>query len=666
MQKKMMEHMTVTDRDVVEETTEELVGEPQFIEPQFIEPPFIEPQFIEPPWQMPAPLLMRWLTVERALYGVLLLVAFGLRFFALSQQPLNALEAANVWPAWLAALAVHAPDPSTPTSPLLYTLHTLLFWVAGGSDTLARTLPALFGVGVVGLFWYWRDWLGRTTALLAALLVAIDPWLTAFSRLADGAIVSVFLGLLTLIGLTHLYTSAPGDENRGRWQNVVAASAGLLLVSGTQAWSFLLVIGLFVGLFGGFYGRAVATENDAPSLANRFGFSKSMLIIFGAAAVLGATSWLVRPEGLGLISTSLTVWFRQLLGGDLRYPLTWPFLRLLIDQPLLLVFGLLGLGELWLGQRAERTEGLATPARSWSLFLTLWLGLGLLMVLLPGRNPFSLLMIGLPLLLATAHLGDVILRQYRPDFAWREASLVVFMLLVLLISTLFWAIAFISQRQVDTTLARTTLTVFGLALLLVIAFAFWSERTQTRFIIGSFVGLLLLTITIASSWQLNQRFEVAHPQGFFAEYTHPDLRRLVIDLATLSAQRNGDPDEAPLQVQMAGRPDPVLGWYLRNMRRLTWVLAPGVTADQAPPLVITLATQADASDLLANYMGSRYDAHVQWLPPALFGAAAKEASAAKIYWPQQLRPFLRWVIYREATPLPPAVPIVLWVPAQSQ
>lgn len=642
----MMDPMTVIDRELVEATIEELMIEPQ------------RPTVV--------PLPLSWFTVERALYGVLLLVAFGIRFFALSQQPLNSLEAANVWPAWLSALAVHAPDPPTPSSPLLYTLHTLLFWVAGGSDTLARAIPACFGVGVVCLFWYWRRWLGRPTALLAALLMAIDPWSTAFSRLADGAIVSVFFGLLTLIGLTHLYTLDPNDESRGRWQNVVAASAGLLLVSGAQSWSFLLIVALFVGLFGGFYGRTTATEEGEPRPTHRFSFSRSMLIILVASAVLGATNWLVRPEGLGLISTSLTVWFKQWLGGDLHYPLTWPFLRLLIDQPLLLIFGLFGVGQLWLNPHIESAEHSITPARPWPLFLTLWLGFGLLMALLPGRNPFSLLMIGLPLLLATAHLGNVILQQYRPDFAWREASLVVLMLLVLLISTLFWAIAFVSQRQVDATLARTTLTVFGLALLLVVAFAFWSERTQTRFIIGSFVGLLLLSVTVASSWQLNQRFEVAHPQGFFAEYTHPDLRRLVIDLATLSAQRNGDPDEAPLQVQMAGRPDPVLGWYLRNMRRLTWVLAPGVKDDQAPPLVITLAAQADARALLANYMGSRYEIHVRWLPPALFSAAAKAASAANTYWPQQLRPFLRWAIYREAKPLPPAESIVLWVPAQSQ
>ncbi len=641
--------MPVIDMNVIEESVEE---------------PFVEPQV-----PSAAPLLIGWLTVERALYGALLLIAIGIRFFALGQQPLNALEAANAWPAWLIASAVHAPDPPSPTSPLLYTLHTLLFWVAGGSDTLARAIPAVVGVGVVWLIWYWRDWLGRTTAMLAVLLLAVDPWMTAFSRLADGAILSVFFGLLTLIGLTRLYVLPTDDKDRRRWQNIVAASAGLLLVSGAQAWNFLLLILLFVGLFGGFYLRA-AGETDEPRPINRFGFSRSMGLIFAAAAVLGATSWLMRPEGMGLISTSLTVWFGQLFGrSDLRYPLTWPFLRLLIDQPLLLIFGLIGLGHLWFNQRSTRAEAGPIPARPWALFLTLWFVGGLILALLPGRNPFCLLMVGLPLLLTTAHLVDIILHQYRSNFAWREGLLVVLMLIVLLISTLFWAIAFISHRQIDATLGRTTLTVFGLVLLLVVAFAFWSERRQTRFFIGGFVGLLLLLVTVASSWQLNQRFDVAHPEGFFAESTHPDLRRLVLDMATLSAQRNGDPDEAPLQVQMAQRPDPVIGWYLRNMHQLTWVLAPGVTDAQTPPLVVTLAAQADARDLLPNYMGSRYNAHIRWFPPSLFHTDTKKQTAQtdpNLYWAQRVRPFLRWVIYREAKPLPPTDSVVLWVPASAQ
>ena len=647
-----------------------------------------------------APGLAQWLTLERALYGCLLIVTLGVRFFALGNQPLNPLEAANAWPAWLAASALHVADAPTPTSPLLYALQSLLFWLAGGGDTLARFLPALAGVGLVWLIWYWRDWLGRTVALLAALFLAIDPWLVAFSRLADGAMLSVFLGLLTLVGLTRLYelssaeSSPPSEVKQARWQMVVAASSGLLLVSGAQAWSFVPLLILFAFLFRrddgrpGHDERGEPDEHAAQAPGSLFGFSRPVLIVFMAAVLLGATGWLTRPAGLGLISSSLTVWFGQLVGnGAPRYPLSWPFVRLLTDQPLLLLFGIIGLVQLWLAQSTLGSSARSNPAAAgaqndrtstassgqaasrnpqWSLFLLIWLFWGIILLLLPGRNPFSLLMIGLPLLFATAYGGEAILQQYRPDFSWREAWLVVLMLGILLISALFWAIAFVSHRQVDVTLARTTLTIVGLALLLVVAFAFWSERAQTRFFIGGFVGLLLFVVTLASSWQLNQQFDVAHPNGFFAEYTHPDARHLAVDIATLSAQRNGDADEAPLQVQMAARPDPVIGWYLRNMRQLTWVLAPGATKEQNPPLVVTLSAQADAQDLLPKYMGSHYDVHARWLPSDLFDPEKSAEAGTNSYWTDRLQPFLRWMIYREVKPLPPADSVVLWVPTQDQ
>jgi hypothetical protein len=105
------------------------------------------------------------------------------------------------------------------------------------------------------------------------------------------------------------------------------------------------------------------------------------------------------------------------------------------------------------------------------------------------------------------------------------------------------------------------------------------------------------------------------------------------------------------------------------MHRLSWVLAPGATNDQALPLVITLSAKADTQDLLPKYMGSHYDLRVRWLPSALLGAKEKleeGQSTADQYWSQRLQPFLRWMIYREVKPLPSPDSVVLWVPAQDR
>ncbi|MDQ3248088.1 MAG: hypothetical protein M3Q45_02655, partial [Chloroflexota bacterium] len=182
-------------------------------------------------------------------------------------------------------------------------------------------------------------------------------------------------------------------------------------------------------------------------------------------------------------------------------------------------------------------------------------------------------------------------------------------------------------------------------------------------------GGLLLLLTLAAGWQLNQNVDLAYADGFFAEVTDPALRQLATDIATLSAQRQGDPTQAPVQVQMAAQPDPVLGWYLRDLRRLTWVLAPGATVETEAPLVITLTGDADTNDLLANYMGSEYDIRTRWLPTQLLLAtpdAAQAAADANANWAQRVRPFLRWMIYREVKPPPVADTVVLWVPVVGQ
>ncbi|MCB0083502.1 MAG: glycosyltransferase family 39 protein, partial [Caldilineaceae bacterium] len=165
-----------------------------------------------------------WLTVERALFGLILLVATGVRFFQLTNQPLNLAEAANSWSAWLVASGQTLPMDAAPDSPLLYALYTIAFWIFGGNDFVARSLPVLCGIGTIWLLWYWRDWLGRTTVLLAAALMAFDPWLVAYSRLADSVALTIFLGMLTLTALLRLselqqFAEAPsvdGDKPEAR------------------------------------------------------------------------------------------------------------------------------------------------------------------------------------------------------------------------------------------------------------------------------------------------------------------------------------------------------------------------------------------------------------------------------------------------------------------
>ncbi len=622
-----------------------------------------------------------WLTIERAIFGLILIVAAGLRFFLLTNQPLNTLEAANSWTAWLVANGDATPMAVAPNSPLLYGLYTTLYWALGGSDALARTIPALCGVGTVWLFWYWRDWLGRDRALIAAALVAIDPWLVAYSRLGDSVGISLFLGMLTLTALLQLAkwqealdqirpgddesplpdgTEARAQESNGRyasghmdrWQQIAAIALGLLVVSGPQMWSWLVVLALFIGI-------VLPTTVRQQIVAQR-----SFWLLTIGAAIVGATGWLAYPEGLSALSTSLTVWLSGWSAGTDPYPLHWLWIRLVTDVPLLLLFGLVGLSLAW---RTSEDGNMRTR------FFTAWLLWGLVLVLTPGRSPMVLAMVGLPLLFFTAHTLTQLLQDAQLGVAWQENGILVLVLAILTVSSAFMLASFSQNATFDGTLASTLLFVLVLMVVLTVVYALWIDSRQARLVLGSWIGLLLLLWTVSSTWALNHHFDLRYPDGFFSGYTNPDVQALADAVAMLSAQREGDATEIALQVQMNGTPDPVLGWYLREMRNLTWVLAPGMVNGQNPMVVISQPEAAGIDGLRAAYMGSSYALRDHWLPTMLIGtgpAAATNPEAGWLesvqgrlnnIWSVHVHSLLRWMIYHKIGTMPPTDHVVLWV-----
>jgi len=628
------------------------------------------------------------LTIERAIFALVLIVATGLRFFLLTNQPLNALEAANSWRAWLVANG----DPTAlilaaPNSPLLQALYTTSYWLLGGSDTLARAIPALCGVGTIWLLWYWRDWLGRERTILAALLMAIEPWLVAYSRLGDSVGISLFLGMLTLTSLLQLakWQEQAGSPLEGeqssdemteegstqeatraekvedhllsdqiaKWQQIAAVALGLLIISGPQMWSWLVLLVLFI-----------ATVLPA-TVRQQLVAQRSFWLLLGGAAIIGGTGWLTNPAGLSALSTSLTDWLRGWSSGPEAYSLNWLWIRLVADEPLILFFGLIGLGLMWRASAGEQSG-----ERN---FLSAWLVWGLLLVLAPGRSPMVLAMVALPLLFLSTYSLAHLLQDAQLGVAWRENGLLVLVLAILTVSSAFILATFSQNPIFDGARAGALIFILVLVAVLTIASALWTEGRQARLVLGSGVGLLLLLWTANSSWALNHHFDLRYPDGFFSTYTNPDVKTLAANVAMLSAQRNGDATDLALQVQMDGAPDPVLGWYLREMRNLRWVLAPGMVNGQSPTVVITPPDAVGVEGLRAAYMGSTYAIHDQWSPTDLIGngvaavpnpeAGWSERAQQRLnnFWSARGHALLRWIIYHKISTMPPAEQVILWV-----
>ncbi len=628
-----------------------------------------------------APGAARAATMEHLLYAVILAAAVLLRLIGLGREPLSPQESAAAWSAWLAANQQFVVGAPAPESALLYGLQSLLFWLIGDGDALARAIPALFGVATVLLPWFWRPWIGRTAALVVAALFAIDPWLMAFSRRSDAAALTIFLGLLTLTALWRR-SHALDARQALRWERTAAVAAALFLTSGPLMWGLLPVLAFFILIYG--VDRSGAGE-ETPS---GWLFHRSTWLWFGVPLALAATGLTLRFEALSALSASLTAWIVAIAGLERTNPLAWPFARLLLDQPLLVVFGVLGLASIWAQpvldalrreQRSDPEQQRELQGASWLLrgaderlrlpiFLSVWVAWGLLLWLLPGRPPETLPIVGIPLAIAAALLIGRALPRPWGDLTGLELFALLVIQIVLLVAGSIWLAASVNDLIFNEQIWLRSGVLVGLMAAVWLTFGFWAGWRSTGRVALVFYAVVLAALTVRSGWQLNHTSELMQPDGFWPVHTHAEMRLLVQDVERLSSIRRGDPHEIEVQLIYNLRPNPALGWSLRHMRNLHHVRTLDATvfdivaSAQRMPLVIAPTSRNDSLPLPDPYIGSRYDVEYTWRLSMLPASQQGVITDASAEWRQVQRPRLRWLLYRKVDQPPPTETVTLWAP----
>lgn len=571
---------------------------------------------VTPPSTTPVP---AWFTVERGLYAVLVAAALLIRLIGLgSGMPLLLQEAAQAWPAWIGAM--HSAEAgslmtATAQSPLLYMVQRFLFWMTdGGNDTWARLLPALVGTALVLAAWALRRQLGRDGALILAALIAVDPWLLTFSRLGDGAILSAAGALVLWAALLNW------DRLSAMQWRLLAVTAALFVMSGPLAWLLLPPL-------------AVTAVLCRPQLSADRAERNWLLGLFAGTLLAVATGWLAYWDGWGVLSSSVSAALSY-IGGDMGYPLLWPLVRLVVDQPFVFGAGMIGLVLLL------QSLGRADADRRLAIGLTVWIVYALALLALPGRNPSTLVILVLPLLVAAAWTTRRLLRFCLHETDWQDGSLIAVALGVLLVTSYFLSAGYLSAQVTDIRM----LLFYLLLPLLAAFFVWWSGWQTTAQVMGLLVAATLLLASLSSAWDLSLRSDLLRGNRLFAESTQPAVRMLADDVAQLGAIRVGDPGEVDVYVvRVEPSLRPLLGWYLRFVRDLRFVDAFDPALFGPNTLVVT---PPDTQLVLPSAaVGSDYTLVRTWMPSGFETWQAR----------------LRWALYRELKQLPTATPVVLWV-----
>lgn len=554
------------------------------------------------------------LTLEHGTYLMILLFAALWRWFDLAVLPLSLDEARQALTAWQAAQG--QPASLAGLSPLLFTLQEATFWLATGSDVLARLWPALAGVAICLLPFALRRSLGRGAALLAAGFLALSPTITYFARYASGDVLAATWALAAL-------TAWLAAREDARWRPWVGVALALGVLSGPGLWTALLawVIVWAWERRGSRSDGSAAGEGTTSSVWSWPAWRPGGLV-FLVAATAGLRHW----DGIGAAASLLGTWAMRWAPSEIAYPFYWPWVRLLLDEPLLLAWGLYGAWRGW--RRGDRL------ARG----LTIWAGIAMLWATLtPGRQPQDLV-IAIPPLALLAGVGA---RAWIARLDWStvraEMGALGGALGVMTVTLYVWASGYTEHGTAQYGLAM--LAPAGLMVGLVLFFRTWVGWQPTLQTMAFFFSALGLLWTASAGWINARGIDFERRPAVQFETTSSEARLLAEQVARLSAQRVGDAHSLSTAIVDSAQA-PILQWYLRAMMdvRVVGAPGPGVTA----PVVIAPSTMEVA--LAGAYSGRAVVIVERWSPLGLRG-----------------RELARWVLLRQGVTPAQSLQVIMWV-----
>ena len=197
------------------------------------------------------PILERFnINVELLLYGLLAVIGVITRFWDLGVRAIShdeSLHALYSWKLYAGQGYQHSPMMH---GPFLFHANALIYALFGDNDFTARIVPALFGVVLILLPYCLRKWLGRTGALVVALLFTISPSFLYYSRyIRNDIYITVWVMLMTIALFKYI------DGRKDKWLYIGAAAVMFAILTKEVAYmmgfigvTFIIVMALWESL----------------------------------------------------------------------------------------------------------------------------------------------------------------------------------------------------------------------------------------------------------------------------------------------------------------------------------------------------------------------------------------------------------------------------------
>lgn len=506
---------------------------------------------------------------EGWLYVLAFLIAFGIRITQLDALPLNDAEATSA----LQALQISQSENTALNPHPFYILSSSLLFLmyGGGTDSLARFMPALIGSLLVFAPLLFDNRLKPRPSLLLAFFIALDPGMVAISRQAASPIFAITFFVFTL-----------GFINKNKL-TLASIFAALTLLSGPSVWLGLLGFIIAWMIFQAFNRTSFLFPLSDSLTRNSF------LITFLITFLTAGTLFLTVPNGLSAAFASIPEFFKSFTGAS---ETTWGMILIsvLIYQPLAFILAMFAI-----------VRGILNNIKR-VIFLTIWMLVALLLVIfLPARQITDLAWVLIPLnALATLELARAfnIYPEERSEIAGVTfLTVFIWVFAWLGFAGMTWFPADSREYGLRFWMLLGSLVLLALSLLLVAAG--WSAHTARIGGVWGFVialGALTLGGTFGAAGLRGQNA----PELWWQPSIPAQANLLRETAEQVSEFYTGDDNSA--SVVIVGLDSTALAWALREQ---DVQIVETLDATTAPDIVITRFENNPA--LMAAYRGQDFN-----------------------------------------------------------
>jgi len=545
--------------------------------------------------------------LEYCIYILIFILAISIRLVNLGEVSLSDFEATR---AIQSLKYIQNHSGISGSNPAYLSFTSLLFYIFGSSNFIARLSPVIAGSLLVLAPFGFRKYLGREASLIAALGLAIDPGMVALSRLAGGPMMAIGFGFLSV---SFLVNSSP------IWAGIfagLALSSGHSIYFGVISILITLVASKLIGLF----------PNNFSGLSDNLGIKNKNLIsntllICAVTIILVCTLFFSIPSGLGSWGNSVSVFLRGWTSPS-TVPISQPLLALLSYQPLAVLFALITL-----------VRGFLNDNRKYQWLGVLVLFISVMTLLYPGRLVYDVAWALVPIwALASVEVARHIKIPKPPLVAFGQAGLII------VLSILFWQISLRPQSGNSTWVVMIIIPVIIILSIILIGLGWTWDAAKGGVIWGLILILnvyLLSTMVRASFNQQNSPKELWTPKPGPGQ-----IQLIEKSLNNLALLHSGREDSIPI---LSLVDSPSLAWILKDFPNVTF-------SDQLDPgmLVPIIISPQDGSDLSQTMSYRGQDFIVSEYP----GWSGPLPSWEQLW---------RWILFREAKTQ--AENIVLWARA---